>query len=427
MVRISVSVVLLALLADTAVAASKPQGNWVSKPTREDESNVLPLAAIKAGGFALGVMKCAVGDDGNLSGCAVIREMPVGVGVGAAALALTPKFRRKPPRKGDPREVSVAIFWGPYDTPPDWLRRPSPNELLAVYPTQALKRGTGGSAVISCLVTPQGALNECVTAEESPVGSGFGGAGIALTPQFLMKPATHKGRPVVSLVSIPITWPNLGAGFVAPQENSRRVLPPNISWAEAPSYADVAAAYPSKAREQRKAGRATMRCDVSPEGRLVRCSTATAEPRNYGFEDAAKALAKRFRIEVGSEEAAKLTRTITVHLPVAFDPRMLDAATPVVGKPTWSATPGAAATLAAFGPLQLSEAARVSLLCTVQQGGGVAACKVANEGQIGAGLGKAALALAPSFRLATWTVEGLPTVGGEVNIPIRYEPTSAPQ
>ena len=61
----------------------------------------------------------------------------------------------------------------------------------------------------------------------------------------------------------------------------------------------------------------------------------------------------------------------------------------------------------------------------VQAGGGVGDCKVVSEDPGGVGLGDAAMALTGAFRLTTWTTEGLPTVGGRVRIPLRYEPGAA--
>lgn len=61
----------------------------------------------------------------------------------------------------------------------------------------------------------------------------------------------------------------------------------------------------------------------------------------------------------------------------------------------------------------------------MQQGGSVSDCKVVTEDPAGQGVGQAALSLAPHFRLTTWTAEGLPTVGGTINIPLRYEPGKA--
>ncbi len=37
------------------------------------------------------------------------------------------------------------------------------------------------------------------------------------------------------------------------------------------------------------------------------------------------------------------------------------------------------------------------------------------------GVGQAALALASRFRVTTWPIEGLPTVGGTINIPVHYQ------
>ena len=43
----------------------------------------------------------------------------------------------------------------------------------------------------------------------------------------------------------------------------------------------------------------------------------------------------------------------------------------------------------------------------------------------GLGYGEAAMKLSPYFRLAVWTDEGLPTVGGTVSIPLRFDLDSA--
>ena len=68
---------------------------------------------------------------------------------------------------------------------------------------------------------------------------------------------------------------------------------------------------------------------------------------------------------------------------------------------------------------------RVRLTCLVGAGGSVSDCRVEQEEPAGQGVGAAALSLTPQFRLTTWTSEGLPTIGGEVAIPLRYEPAKA--
>ena len=87
-------------------------------------------------------------------------------------------------------------------------------------------------------------------------------------------------------------------------------------------------------------------------------------------------------------------------------------------------------TSAAFGKLKLDGVARVRMACKVVQGGGVTDCLLDPDSAANPELGAAALSLAPHFRLTTWTIEGLPTVGGTITIPLRYElkdPEPAPK
>jgi TonB family protein len=413
-----------AALAAAPLAPAAPKdasGGWVRWPSEAERAGVRPAAA-KPGVFVRAVARCAVEATGELSGCRVVRETPTASGAGQALLALTPKFRRKPPGKNDLKEVNVTGSWYDTDSEADWVRRPSAEDLLAVFPSEAFKRGVSGYATIDCVGTTQGALTDCVAIEESPGDMGFGGAAIALTAQFMMKPARFKGAPVQSVIRVPIRFITYGPAMAV---GSKRVLPPNLAWAEAPSYADVVAAYPKKARDEKMTGRATVSCNMSPEGRLTTCSIVSSAPRGYGFDTAAKALAKRFRYEITKESDKAATRSVSVHLPVTFDAAMLDHATPVIGKPNWASIPTADQMRAVFAALAVKETVRVTLTCVVQPGGTLAQCASASEQPVGVGAGVAALTLVPAFRLTTWTAEGLPTVGGSIRIPLRYEPGPA--
>jgi TonB family protein len=365
---------------------------------------------------------CHVEDNGSLSGCRVVQEIPSGSGYAAAVMSLASSYTRKPPTRKDPREIGISASWYPMDVGPDWRRRPTSDDLLAVFPSGAIKKGISGQATISCIATTQGALNSCVALSESPPNTGFGAAAIALTPQFMMKPATLKGVAVPSEVRIPINF-HLPSGGMETMGN-RKVVPPSLGWAEAPSYADVAAAYPRKARDQKIGGRATVACAMNEDGRLKSCYTAASSPKGYGFEDAAKALAKRFRFEVTTDADRKAVHSVIVHLPVSFDPEMLREATPVVGKPNWVKLPDADVVDRAFADLDIKGTVRAVLSCIVVQGGGVADCKIASEEA--PGVGAAALKLAPSFRVTTWSAEGLPVVGGVIRIPVRYKRDAEP-
>ena len=420
--RISAVTMTLAGLVTSHAGSAQPSGaggSWVAYPISADFAAGAPEAS-KSGQGGRAVAKCRVEDGGELSGCILLRETPTGQGIGAALLAMSPKFRRAPPGPKDLREVLIDADWFRVDAPTDWKQKPSASELLAVYPTAG--KGVDGRAVISCLVTVQGALTDCEAVAERPVGLGFGNAAIALTSQFTMKPVTWQGSPARTVVRIPINWEGFSSAMVS-GPGTRRVVPANLPWMEAPSFADVSAAYPKKARAEKRAGHVALACEMTEEGRLGHCSVGATDPVGMGFEGAAKDLAKMFRFRVATEADRKATRSLTVHLPITFDPAALDQA--LVGKPNWSVLPTLEQTGAVFKDLKVTGTARAVVECTVQPGGSVGECHLVSETPAGVGMGPAAMTMTPYFRLTTWTTEGLPIVGGTIRIPIRYDPPPA--
>jgi TonB family protein len=415
LIALAVSLAVPAVAAEKTVPPS--EAGWVQTPAPEEYRAALGKI-VTSGALHRVVARCAVEDEGALTGCKVVRETPTAIGLGDAFLTLMPKYRRKPPGKHDPRVVGVVWEGMEADTPPDWVRRPTAAELRAVWPTEAIKKGQSGQAIINCIVTTQGALTACEALEETPPGAGFGGAAIALTPQFLMKPARSKGQPVMSVATIPINFKTYGALDVT---GSKKVATGALAWMEAPTYDDVVSAYPAKARAEKRGGRATLDCDLTEAGRLTSCQVLTSEPKGYGFDMAAKALAKRFAMPVRTDSERKATHQLVIHLPFVFDPAMLDPSNRVVGKPIWAMTPTREQLVGAFTGLEVQGTARAVLRCRVLPAGGVGDCSVASETPAGAGVGAAALKLAPFLKLSTWTAEGLPVVGGGVNIPIRYD------
>jgi TonB family protein len=369
------------------------------------------------------VVRCQVSAAGAVSDCGLVRETPSALGLGQLLLAVAPKYQVAPAAH-DGRAVDSTILiernWYRFDKASDWLRKPTAGELLSVFPREALIRGRSGEATIGCLVSTQGALFDCYVVSESPDGNSFGDAALALTPQFLMRPATLNGQPVVSTVRIPINFRTVGAGL--PLANSRKLAPPAALWVAAPSYAEVAAAYPGKAKAAKIGGRATLYCQFTASGGLTDCQTVAEEPRRQGFATAAHKLAHEFRLGVTGPEDVKALREAAVQLPVTFDPAMIGGGPPVIGKPLWAATPGPDDVTAAFAATPKNVGTvRVSLACKVEQGGWTSGCSVERESPAGQGFGQAALALSPKFRVGTWTSEGLPVVGGVISVPLRYE------
>ena len=84
---------------------------------------------------------------------------------------------------------------------PDWLKKPTAEQILGLWPKGTLGTNKQGRAVVSCEVSVQGALHDCQVVAEEPKGSGFGDAALALTPQFLMRPSTRNGVPTPSSTS----------------------------------------------------------------------------------------------------------------------------------------------------------------------------------------------------------------------------------
>ncbi|MFZ0268069.1 TonB family protein [Caulobacter sp.] len=88
---------------------------------------------------------------------------------------------------------------------PDWLRKPSGEDMAWAYPKRAEREEVGGKAVLHCLVAPDGGLTHCQVASEAPADYGFGAAALALAPQFQMtRPPSDIKAP--SEITIPITF-----------------------------------------------------------------------------------------------------------------------------------------------------------------------------------------------------------------------------
>ena len=315
------------------------------------------------------------------------------------------------------------------DSEADWLKRPRAEDLMAVWPSNALKRGVGGKATIACTVTVQGALRACRVISETPESSGFGGAAIVLSKQFLMKPARKGGVPVESEIGIPIDFPTPDretGSYLRPVSDSPikgdRIYN-KLPWKQAPSLADMLAAYPARAKAAKVGGVASLDCRINKSGSLVGCDVLREEPYGYGFGNAAKSMTVRFAGPPVDQSGASWARS-RVTLAVGFPVAALNGAAPGVGRPEWTALPNAA-DLAAVFPAAAKTAgvykARVVMECQVAAGGELDGCVIQSEAPADLGYGQAAIALAPTFRLSIWTDEGLPTVGSKVRVPIRFD------
>ncbi len=190
------------------------------------------------------------------------------------------------------------------------------------------------------------------------------------------------------------------------------------TWAEAPSVADVAAAYPAKARTAGTGGMVDLSCTINHDGRPKDCYALGEKPSGLGFGFAARKLAERMKLSDASLNGKE------IQIPVVFDPAVLKGAAPTVAQPAWSALPTAQDFQASFPQTANGvNTVRVALVCDVTAGGALAGCSVDREEPAGQGYGQGALALAPKFRVSPWSLQGEPTVGAKVRVPIRFELT----
>jgi TonB family protein len=193
---------------------------------------------------------------------------------------------------------------------------------------------------------------------------------------------------------------------------------PAPTWIEAPSAADMAAAYPAKAKSAGVGGTVEMTCTINREGRPRSCAVLKETPGNYAFGTAARRLAETMRVNELN------LRGQDVMVPVTFNPDVLKAEGIAITKPAWTAMPAIEDFQATFPKTANGvNSVRVVLACTVMNSGALGGCSVDSEDPPGQGYGQGALALAAKFRVSPWSQDGQPAIGARLKLPIRYELT----
>lgn len=84
----------------------------------------------------------------------------------------------------------------PVITEPNWVRKPTGEQLMRAYPERALERDITGSATLSCLVRVDGSLTGCAVTQETPSRAGFGRSALSLSRYFQLSPRTVDGQAV---------------------------------------------------------------------------------------------------------------------------------------------------------------------------------------------------------------------------------------
>jgi len=188
------------------------------------------------------------------------------------------------------------------------------------------------------------------------------------------------------------------------------------TWVAAPTAAEMAAAYPARAKAEGVGGAVDLICAAGRDGTMTACDVMGEEPRGYGFGSAARKLAQQ------SLKATGVAKDAEVRLPITFSPDLAKGGTMTVKTPKWAALPSVTDMQAAVpktegGPNNI----RVTLVCDVQAGGSLNGCTVDREEPAGQGFGPAILTLAPKFKVDLMSAEGMPTVGARVRVPVRFD------
>lgn len=90
---------------------------------------------------------------------------------------------------------------------PGWSRAPKPEDMVRAYPPEAARVSLAGSAILECTVSATGELTACVASGETPAGSGFGDASLAIASKFQMPTKAPSGASTAGrTVRFPIQW-----------------------------------------------------------------------------------------------------------------------------------------------------------------------------------------------------------------------------
>ena len=400
--------------------------DWVRVPSAEELMEFYPHNS-DSSGFVR--MECDVTAAGLVTGCVIASENPTGHGFGKSALAMAKLFRMKPqtedgvPVGGGVVTIPLNFTYSLGPQAPQWAQKPTPEELLSVWPQGA--PDTGGEATIDCIVTPKAVVKECSRVSETPDRSGFAAAAIRLSPKFKLKPAEIDGHPYASNVDVRLT-----VSFTKPQpqqtgagEFGGVTALHNAPWSVVPSTAEMAAAWPGKAPPTLEVGRARVECRFSPDTALTGCKLLSEDPAGYGFGAAAVKLTDRFRTRGAIMEDALLAKA-RIFLSFAFDNPKLDAS-----GPTWVTNPNWVSFIPADRMTQLYptgaadagiKSGRGVVDCTVAPDGALTGCAISGEDPPGRGFGPAALAAISSFAVNPWTDDGRPVEGQRIRVPIRF-------
>jgi TonB family protein len=323
--RVRLSLVAAGLIAASAASAQVPAPGpdvpiaWLRTPSAADVEAALPAAARGARDKAKVVLACRLQVDGNLRGCQPQSEEPAGLGLGAAALALVPKFTAYALSTGRDIDIRLPIAFSQAAGAPRIVQRPVGADYSAlIAKASADKTVTKADVVLDCKVGGLGELTACKPVSESPAGLGLAGPAVELASRFRMSLWGANGRPSVGAsVRLPLQVQVRDDNNVAATTlvGPRSRLSADLAVADRLA-SDLGAYYPERALSAGMGGDATVRCKPSSSRILEGCTVVFESPRSYAFGAAAMKLASRLALKPDAE--ARPAADGTVLVPFSF-------------------------------------------------------------------------------------------------------------
>jgi len=165
--------------------------------------------------------------------------------------------------------------------------------VMDYYPAAARIAGIEGWAKVKCL-PPE--YSSCSVVSESPAGSGFGQAALALMTHWDSKRRPHTRPTAPTQLKPPaITYRfsfSLKPPLILPNPLRPVMVITNPDWARKPDGALMV--WPAAAYRAHVNGSVVLQCIVTEEGRLKPCAVVQENPSGWGFGDAALSFAATF-------------------------------------------------------------------------------------------------------------------------------------
>lgn len=323
---------------------------------------------------------------------------------------------------------AVAQIETTVDVQPDWKRKPTPANIMSVFPKAALKAGIGGRAMLYCKVSALGALFDCKVVSERPEGMGFGGAALTMSTQFILTPAMKGGKPVdFDGVQVPVIFPaygtETGSHIQGPGTTAARTegITRQVPWISGPSLSDIYSAIPQKARDLKVGGHISLECIFKADGRLGQCSRLSEDVGDVSFYTVARKLSEKFQAPSTFTDG-KPVKGIHVILPFTFSVEQEVAPTFSVKLP-WVSGPSGSDFEQEFAPVLKAaqvKTIQIQSLCNIGSDGRLTGCTTVSLNPRIEGAEQAMSRIAARFQAPVWTDQGTTYVGGKVLLPLRY-------